>query len=63
MSLIAPMAAMVIQMAVSRSREYLADATGARFAGGPEGLANALQKLGAYAGKLPMDTIDFNLIC
>ncbi len=55
MSLIAPMAAMVIQMAVSRSREYLADATGARFAGGPEGLADALQKLGAYAGKLPMN--------
>ena len=40
---------MVIQMAISRSREYLADATGARFAGNPEGLARALEKLGAYS--------------
>ena len=55
MSIIAPMAAMVIQMAVSRSREYLADATGAGIAGGPDGLANALEKLGAYSGKLPMN--------
>jgi heat shock protein HtpX len=49
LSIIAPMAAMVIQMAISRSREYLADATGARFAGNPEGLARALEKLGAYS--------------
>jgi len=55
MSIIAPMAAMIIQMAISRSREYLADATGARFAGHPEGLANALEKLGAYSKRLPMD--------
>jgi heat shock protein HtpX len=55
MSIIAPMAAMIIQMAISRSREYLADATGASFAGNPEGLANALEKLGAYSKKLPMD--------
>jgi len=55
MSIIAPMAAMVIQMAISRSREYLADATGARFAGHPEGLAKALEKLGAYSKRLPMD--------
>ena len=55
MSIIAPMAAMVIQMAVSRSREYLADATGARIAGGPEGLAGALEKLGAYSKRIPMD--------
>ena len=54
MSIIAPMAAMVIQMAVSRSREYLADATGAGIAGSPNGLANALEKLGAYSGRLPM---------
>jgi heat shock protein HtpX len=54
MSIIAPIAAMVIQMAVSRSREYQADATGAKFAGTPEGLAKALEKLGAYSGKLPM---------
>jgi heat shock protein HtpX len=56
MSIIAPMAAMLIQMAISRSREYLADATGARFAGTPEGLARALEKLGAYSKRLPMDT-------
>ncbi len=55
MSIIAPMAAMIIQMAISRSREYLADATGAGFAGNPEGLASALEKLGAYSQKLPMD--------
>ncbi len=54
MSIIAPMAAMIIQMAVSRSREYLADATGARIAGSPEGLARALQKLGSYAKRIPM---------
>jgi heat shock protein HtpX len=54
MSIIAPMAAMIIQMAVSRSREYLADATGARIAGGPEGLARALEKLGAYSKRIPM---------
>ena len=55
MSIIAPMAAMIIQMAISRSREYLADATGAKFAGQPEGLAKALEKLGAYSKRLPMD--------
>ena len=55
MSIIAPMAAMVVQMAISRSREYLADATGAKFAGHGEGLAKALEKLGAYSKKLPMD--------
>jgi heat shock protein HtpX len=55
MSVIAPMAAMIIQMAISRSREYLADATGASFAGHPEGLARALEKLGAYSKRLPMD--------
>jgi heat shock protein HtpX len=54
MSIIAPMAAMLIQMAVSRSREYLADSTGAAFAGNTEGLASALEKLGAYSGRLPM---------
>ena len=56
LSVTAPLAAMLIQMAISRSREYLADATGASFAGGPEGLAGALQKLGAYSRQLPMDT-------
>jgi heat shock protein HtpX len=54
MSIIAPMAAMLIQMAVSRSREYLADSTGASFAGNTEGLASALEKLGGYSARLPM---------
>jgi len=54
MSLLAPLAAVVIQMAISRSREYLADATGAAFAGHPEGLARALEKLGSYSKKLPL---------
>src|SRR5512141_865647 len=55
MSIVAPLAAMLIQMAISRSREYQADATGAEFAGTPEGLAGALQKLGAYSRQLPME--------
>ncbi len=55
MSIIAPLAAMIIQMAISRSREYLADATGAGYAGSSEGLARALEKLGAYSRRLPMD--------
>ena len=55
MSLLAPFAAMIIQMAISRSREYLADSTGARFAGNPEGLARALEKLGQYSKKIPMN--------
>ncbi len=55
MSIIAPMAAMIIQMAISRSREYLADATGADFAGNPEGLARALEKLGSYSKRMPMN--------
>ena len=54
MSILAPLAAMLIQMAISRSREYQADTTGAGFAGNPEGLANALEKLGAYSKRIPM---------
>jgi heat shock protein HtpX len=54
MSIIAPLAAMVVQMAVSRSREYLADSTGAQLAGSSRGLADALEKLGAYSRQLPM---------
>jgi heat shock protein HtpX len=54
MSFLAPFAAMIIQMAISRSREYLADATGAGFAGHPEGLARALEKLGQHAKRVPM---------
>jgi heat shock protein HtpX len=55
MSILAPMAAMIIQMAISRSREYLADATGAAMVGRSDGLASALEKLGAYSGRLPLD--------
>ena len=55
MSILAPIAAVLIQMAISRSREYLADATGAAFAGGPEGLAGALEKLDAGTRQIPMD--------
>ncbi|MCJ1713276.1 M48 family metalloprotease [Curtobacterium sp. VKM Ac-2922] len=51
---IAPVAAMGIQAAVSRQREYLADATGALTTRHPEGLARALEKLGAYGR--PMQT-------
>ncbi|MCU0584449.1 MAG: zinc metalloprotease HtpX [Desulfobacterales bacterium] len=55
MSVIAPLAAMLIQMAISRSREYMADAAGAAFAGSPAGLANALEKLGSFSKRLPME--------
>ena len=53
-AILAPIAAMVVQMAISRSREFAADATGARFAGQPYGLAKALEKLDAYSKRLPM---------
>lgn len=55
MSIIAPIAAMLIQMAISRSREFLADATAASVTENPSGLASALEKLGAYAQRIPMD--------
>jgi heat shock protein HtpX len=55
MSIIAPMAAMLVQMAISRSREYLADATAAQITGNPEGLAGALEKLGAASSRVPMN--------
>lgn len=54
MAIIAPIAAMLIQMAISRSREYQADDTGARIAGSPGGLSNALLKLESAAGRIPM---------
>jgi heat shock protein HtpX len=52
--IIAPIAAMLIQFAISRQREYKADAVGAEIAGRPHGLANALRKLDAYAKRIPM---------
>lgn len=56
MLIVAPLAAMLIQLAISRSREYQADASAARFIGHGYGLARALDKLGAYAKRLPMRT-------
>ena len=54
MIILAPIAATLIQLAVSRSREYEADATGAHVTGNPYALASALQKLDAYSKQLPM---------
>ena len=55
MAVLAPIAAMLVQLAVSRAREYQADATGARLAGRPWGLASALQKLQMAQQTTPME--------
>jgi heat shock protein HtpX len=55
MLILAPLAAMLIQMAISRQREFAADASAARFVGHPNGLIKALEKLGYYNKKMPMD--------
>ena len=55
MMIIAPMAAMIIQMMISRSNEFQADATAARITSDPVGLASALQKIEGYARKIPME--------
>ena len=55
MMILAPIAALMVQMAISRSREFIADATGAQIAGSPYGLANALKKIEAVAKGIPMD--------
>ncbi|NIA05076.1 MAG: zinc metalloprotease HtpX [Proteobacteria bacterium] len=54
MIIVAPLSASLIQMAISRSREYLADAAGAKICGQPKALASALQKLTAYNRQAPM---------
>ncbi|NLU50644.1 MAG: zinc metalloprotease HtpX [Syntrophomonadaceae bacterium] len=54
LAIVAPIAALIIQMAISRSREYLADETGARLAGRAGGLASALLKLERAAQQIPM---------
>jgi len=54
MMIIAPIAAMLIQLAISRSREYAADAGGAKIAGNPRYLANALRKLHSASQQIPM---------
>ncbi len=55
MAILAPIAATIIQMAISRSREYLADEGGARISGKPSGLANALEKLSQVSKTVPMN--------
>ncbi|RTZ94437.1 MAG: zinc metalloprotease HtpX [Deltaproteobacteria bacterium] len=57
-SIFASLAAMLIQMAISRSREYLADEGGARISGNPRYLANALRKLDAYAKRIPFQSVN-----
>jgi heat shock protein HtpX len=55
MMILAPIAAMIIQMAISRTREFAADATAAKYAGTPDGLISGLQKLEGYSKRIPMD--------
>jgi heat shock protein HtpX len=55
MFFLAPMAAAVIQMAISRTREFSADAAAAKYTGSPNGLINALGKLDALSHRIPMD--------
>ncbi len=55
MMILAPLAASLIQMAISRQREFKADAVGAEIAGNSEGLAQALIKLDSYAKRIPME--------
>jgi heat shock protein HtpX len=55
MLVLAPLAAMLIQMAISRAGEYRADRVGAEIAGNPRGLAGALRQLEAYAQRVPME--------
>src|SRR5712675_1249380 len=56
MLILAPIAATLLQLGISRQREYSADATGARMVGQPYGLISALQKLGAYNKRIPTTT-------
>jgi heat shock protein HtpX len=55
MLILAPIAAMLIQMAISRSREYEADAASARYTGNPNELISALRKLDAYSKRIPLN--------
>ena len=55
MLILAPFAAMLLQLGISRQREYQADASGAKMVGYPNGLISALEKLGSYNQRIPMD--------
>ena len=55
MLIVAPIAAALLQLGISRQREYQADASGAKMVGHPYGLISALEKLGAYNKRIPMD--------
>src|ERR1700739_2506776 len=57
MMLLAPLGAMLLQLGLSRQREYSADETGARMVGNPYGLISALQKLGTYNKRIPTTAI------
>ena len=54
MLILGPLAAMLLQLGISRQREYQADASGAKMVGHPYGLVRALEKLGAYNKRIPM---------
>src|ERR1700691_4638282 len=60
MMIVAPFAALIVQLGISRQREYAADAAGARLVGHPYGLISALEKLGAYNNRIPMDVSPAN---
>ena len=55
MLFLAPLAALLLQLGISRQREYQADASGAKMVGHQQGLISALEKLGAYNKRIPMD--------
>jgi len=57
MAIVAPFAALLLQLGISRQREYAADAAGARLVGHPYGLISALEKLGAYNNRIPMTNV------
>jgi heat shock protein HtpX len=57
MSILAPLGAMMLQLFLSRTREYSADETGARMVGQPYGLISALEKLGAYNQRIPTTSV------
>jgi heat shock protein HtpX len=60
MMILAPLAAMLVQMAISRTREYSADHTGAMISGLPRSLASALRRISIAAGRIPNDTAEAN---